>query len=270
MYRLAVMGNPIEHSLSPLVFGLFAKQHGIVLNYTKILAHDQSDFEQKVRGFFVSGGTALNVTSPFKHNAYLITSAHTSRSQFCQASNFVFMDNNGDLISDTTDGIGLINDLVVNHKLSLADKNILIIGSGFVLDSILLDLIGQAPRAIDILARNNERINYLNSKFATGVFNKQKRYDLIINTTPNVAENMLFDAIEFIHEGAFCYDLTYAGNNRLFLNKMLALNVKSSGCNGIGMLVEQAKIAFVKLFAKVPDTLEVIHSLSSNPELCQT
>ncbi|MBP9742011.1 MAG: hypothetical protein KBD37_01490 [Burkholderiales bacterium] len=270
MYSLAVVGNPIEHSLSPLVFNLFAKQCRITLNYTKILAHDKLDFKQKVQKFFAAGGIALNITSPFKHDAYSITSKHTLRSQFCQASNFIFIDNNDDLISDTTDGIGLINDLVINRKLNLAYKNILIIGSGFVVDSILLDLIGQAPSTIDILARNRERINYINGKFGSGIFDKQKQYDLILNTTPNIAENMLFDAIEFIPEETFCYDLTYVGSNSLFASKMLTLNVKSVGCNGIGMLVEQAKWAFVKLFAKVPDAKEVIDYLSLNPMIYPT
>ena len=47
MYQLAVFGNPIEHSLSPIVFDLFAKQCSIELNYRRILALDDEDFKNK-------------------------------------------------------------------------------------------------------------------------------------------------------------------------------------------------------------------------------
>lgn len=280
MHKLAVLGNPIAHSLSPLIFDLFAKQCGIELSYQRILAHDSCDFNQKIAQFFAEHGTALNITSPFKHDAYLAASGHTARSKFCRASNFLFSNdtitakgdnlhqsgnhNNSLIIADTTDGIGLVNDILLNRNLSLAYKHILVIGSGFVVDSILLDLIAQNPYTIDILARNNSRVNYLNDKFGSGVFEHGKKYDLILNTTPNVVENTLFDQINLLTDMTFCYDLNYSAHKSLFLTKMSTLNANIHGCNGIGMLVEQAKVAFVKLFGKYPDTAKILEVLAAS------
>ncbi len=260
MYQLAVLGNPIHHSLSPLLFNLFAAQCDIELNYARILALDTPDFKQKVTEFFNTGGTALNVTSPFKQDAYTVANMHTSRAAFCRTSNFLRQNHNGTIIADTTDGIGLVTDMMINRNLNLENKQILIIGSGYVLESLLLYIISKNPLNIDLLARNTARIDSLRQKFATGVFDSQKNYDIILNSTPNSPDNNLFEQIEYIADDTFCYDLTYAQS--LFLTMMHNLNPKSSGCNGLGMLVEQAKVAFVKLFARTPDTADVFISLA--------
>ena len=260
MNKLAVLGNPVEHSLSPVVWSLFASQFNIQLNYDRILATDSADFAAKVKYFVATGGLALNVTSPFKQDAFNVADLHTSRAGFCRASNFLSLNEKGAVIADTTDGIGLVNDMEINQGLQLAHKNILIIGSGYVLDSILIDLIAKNPQSIDILARNIDRVVFLGNKFATGVFDSQKNYDIILNTTPNSPDNILFAKILQIKDTTFCYDLTYAKS--LFLTTMHNLNANSTGCNGLGMLVEQAKVAFIKLFAKTPDTKETFRGLA--------
>ena len=252
MYQLAVVGNPIAHSLSPIVFDLFAAQYGIELNYQRILATDAADFNTKVKHFFATGGLALNVTSPFKQDAFSVADLHTSRAGFCRAINFLSLNESREIVADTTDGLGLVNDIELNQHLELAHKNLLIIGSGYVLDSILLDLIAKNPQSIDILARNVDRVVFLGNKFATGVFDSQKNYDIILNSTPNSPDNALFAKILQIKDSTFCYDLTYAKS--LFLTTMNKLNPNSRRCNGLGMLVEQARVAFIKLFAKTPDT----------------
>ena len=259
MHQLAVIGNPIEHSLSPLIWGLFARQFGIEINYRKILAKDEQDFEYQVRIFFEANGTALNVTAPFKNAAYAISDIHSQKSSISKASNFLTIQS-GKIISDTTDGIGLLNDITLNKNQSVANKNILIIGSGFVLDSILSDFIAQKPISIDILARNEVRTGFLNKKFATGFFDKQKNYDIIINTTPNTANNMLFGQVECVNDNILCYDLGYTNN--LFLGVMKNINPNIIICNGIGMLVEQASVAFTKLFNETPDTKVVFEHFS--------
>lgn len=260
MYQLAVLGNPIEHSLSPSVFSLFAKQFGLEINYTKILCNDDASFIRKVNELMGKGYTALNVTSPYKQTAYRLARNATSRSKFCQASNLLLPDANGELIADTTDGIGLVTDIRANRHIDISRQRVLIIGSGYVLDSILLDLIAANPLLIDVLARNTQRVNYLSEKFATGVFDPSRHYDLILNSSPNVAENNLFEQITQLVDNAFCYDLTYAKS--LFIDKMAALNPTIRSCNGLGMLVEQAVVTFNKLFNKTPNTQQVFEGLA--------
>ncbi len=260
MYQLAVIGNPIAHSLSPLVFSLFAKQHSIQLNYERVLVNDDAEFKGKVVQLFKQGYIALNITSPFKQMAYAVASACTARASFCHASNFLTINTEGQIIADTTDGIGLVLDLQQNLAITIAGINILILGSGYVLDSILLDFIAHNPNNIDILARNSTRVSYLNSRFGTGEFNPKKSYDLIINSSPNTLDNSLFEKITSIRDNTVCYDLAY--NNRMFLSLMNKVNQDIYCYSGLGMLVEQAKVAFINLFKVVPDTKLVLQSLS--------
>lgn len=259
MYKLAVIGNPIEHSLSPLVFELFAKQFMLEFRYSKILAQDGEDFKVKVNDFFNEGGLALNITSPFKRIAYEIGTLRTGRANFCGASNFIRRKGN-ELLIDTVDGLGLTQDILVNKQFQISEKKILIIGSGFVLDSILLDIIAQNPIQISILARNNDRISYLKQRFAIEAYDSQTSYDIVFNSTPNMPDNLLFAAVRHLSDGALCYDLTYSKDS-IFLQHMRELNPTISGYNGLGMLVEQAKIAFMILFKYEPDTALVLRQL---------
>lgn len=259
MYKLAVVGNPIDHSLSPRIFELFAKQFRLDLRYDKILAHDGADLKIKVDGFFNSGGLALNITSPFKYLAYSNAAQYSMRANFCKASNFLtYRDKK--IFADTTDGIGLITDIEKNKERQLNGTKVLILGSGFVLDSILLDFIVANPERIDLLARNSDRLDYLNAKFMVGRFNPKVKYDVIINSTPNVETNQLFSQIKNIADNALCYDLSYK-SNKIFLNHMKNINQTVEAVDGLGMLVEQAKVAFIRLFNKVPDSESVIANL---------
>ncbi len=258
-HQLAVIGNPIDHSLSPLIWSLFAKEFGVALNYQKILAKDEKDFVIKVQDFFKAGGMAINVTSPFKQNAFSISDLQTSRAAFCKATNFLSINNLGQILADTTDGVGLVNDLILNKNESLDNKNILIIGSGFVLDSVLLDLIAHNPLSIDVLARNQKRIEFLHDKFAIDIFTAQKNYDIIINTTPNLPDNILFSKVKYISNNVLCYDMTYTKS--VFLSTMLNVNPNIRVYNGLGMLVEQARVAFIKLFTQAPNSKVVFENL---------
>jgi shikimate dehydrogenase len=266
MYKLAVIGNPIEHSLSPVVFNLFAKQFNLELEYKKILAQDSQDFTLKLKEFFAAGGNALNITSPFKNLAYQEASLHTARSNFCQASNFI-QKKEEMLVADTTDGAGLVNDIKLNKQYSLKDKKVLIIGSGYVLDSILLDLIVENPTQIDILARNTDRIDYLANKFGVGKFIPEIKYDVGFNSTPNTPDNRLFTSIKNLKDGAICYDLAYAKSS-LFLEQMQRINSSVKCYNGLGMLVMQAQIAFTELFKQMPDTKEILSQLANLGHSC--
>ena len=262
MYTLAVIGNPIEHSLSPLVWNLFAEQNQIKLDYQKILATTTDDFIFKVQEFFSHGGIALNITSPFKHQAYQLASKWSDKSKLYQVANFLYLNHDKQIVADTTDGIGLINDLELNLGFQLQHKNILILGSGYVLDSILGDLLSHKPANINILARNVLRMQDLTNKFAISRFMPDKNYDLIINTVPNVATNELFKQITRITNNTVTYDMLYRPKITNFLDYMTQLNPQSKNYNGLGMLVEQAKVCYSTLFNYIPNTQNIIERLA--------
>lgn len=263
MYRGAIIGNPIEHSLSPAVFDMFSKESGINLTYDKVLATDTTSFNRVVADFFNNGGTVLTVTSPFKQDAYNLANVATARSKFCRAANFLRLNGSGQVVADTTDGTGLLRDIEQNYKVKLANKNILIIGSGFVLDSILLDLIVANPLSIDVLARNKDRIGYLVDKFGINGFSPDKKYDIILNTVPNSSDNILLEQITKINSDAFCYEMAYSdfANNK-FHKYIKVINSNTKVVSGIGMLVEQAEVVFKTLFNYSPKTIDVIKKLT--------
>lgn len=260
MSKLAFIGNPISHSLSPTIFELFSKQFNIKLSCEKVLITAEDEFKSFVKEFFKQEGLALCVTSPYKSLAFEIADTQSTRANFCRASNFLRLDTQGKILADTTDGIGLSNDLELNHNINIANKKILILGSGFVLDSVLLDLIVKNPLRLDILARNYARVNYLKGKFAIGEFKSDEGYDLIINTVPNNVENSLLNYIKSAKANTVCYDMAYSKDTN-FLKYMKELNPQVITINGLGMLVEQAKVTFMTLFNQIPDTIKVINTL---------
>lgn len=262
MNQLAVIGNPIVHSLSPVVFADFALQSGIKLNYQRILANDGLDFQRQVADFFAKGGLAINVTSPFKQAAFDFARQSTMRSRLCLASNFLYKIADAEIIcADTTDGIGLVRDIENNLSYKIAGKKILLIGSGFVLDSILYDLITAGAEQIGILARNQDRVLYLKQKFRLDDYQEDADYHIIINTLPHTVPMSVFSDIKKIADYALCYDLTYAKTMTDFMLYTKQLNTKATRQNGLGMLVETAKVAFIKLFGCIPDTQLTLKNL---------
>ena len=104
--RYAVIGNPIEHSRSPLIHTAFAQQTGDDLEYGSILG---IDFKPDVTAFFSSGGSGLNITLPFKEEAWQLVDKRSDRAKTAGAVNTISILPDGRLYGDNTDGAGLIN-----------------------------------------------------------------------------------------------------------------------------------------------------------------
>jgi shikimate dehydrogenase len=246
-YKLAVIGNPIEHSLSPKIFKLFTQNTAINLQYDKILATNKNEFVLQVSEFFQNNGFMLNVTSPFKHEAYLIATYHSELSTITKTANTLYLLDNM-IYADTTDGRGLCNDLI-NNKINLIHKNVLIIGSGYVVESIIPDLTGANLNSLDILARNKLRTDYIIKTYNLHNYVDNKIYDIIINTTPNNATNKLLPiVIQNIDKYTVFYDVSYNHIDNYFMQLAQNNQLYPHYLGGIGMLVEQAKINCEKFF----------------------
>src|SRR5512147_1510635 len=89
--RYAVIGNPIAHSKSPLIHAEFARQTGQDLTYTTLLA-PLDGFARSVREFQEAGGKGLNVTVPFKQEAWNLATSLTQRAELAQAVNTLKFD----------------------------------------------------------------------------------------------------------------------------------------------------------------------------------
>ncbi len=259
--HFAVIGNPITHSLSPVIHQYFARQMSIELTYKKIQG-DEHRFEQQVSDFFIQDGKGLNVTLPFKQRAFAIAQKSTFRCRLAGAANTLWLQEN-QLNADNTDGIGLIRDLT--HYIELQGKNILILGAGGAARGIIHPLLEANPATLTVANRTIEKGTELQGVFpqirCSGLDNLSGDFDLIINATSASLEGKNISLPgDVMSQKPVCYDLAYKQKEATpFINY-----AKHWGCyaiDGMGMLVEQAAEAFFIWNGVMPETVPVLKLL---------
>ena len=142
--RYAVIGNPVEHSKSPLIHAAFARQTGQDIEYASILA-PLDGFKQTVTDFFRRGGRGANVTVPFKFAAYDLAAANASERAHDAGAANILMFEGGKIICDNTDGVGLVTDIQNNLGIAIQNKRILLIGAGGAAGGVLHPIFEQQP-----------------------------------------------------------------------------------------------------------------------------
>ncbi|QIQ42053.1 MAG: shikimate dehydrogenase [Buchnera aphidicola (Microlophium carnosum)] len=248
-FNYAVFGNPINHSKSPKIHSLFAKQTGILHIYKSI--HVPLDgFRTVLCNFFEQDGQGANITAPFKQEAYFFCDKLTERAKIAQSVN-TFKNINGKyILGDNTDGIGLLSDLI---RLNFIKKkySILIIGAGGAAKGIISPLLSFGC-SIFILNRtylNAAKLVLQFNKYGNiYVFNKKllkiKHFDLIINaTSKSVIKKDDFFPISIVSSKTCFYDMNYQVGNTIFIDWCLEIGANFYS-DGIGMLVFQAAHSF--------------------------
>lgn len=259
--RFAVMGNPIAHSLSPIIHQNFAKQVQVLLSYEKIKAEEHT-FEQQVADFFDQGGKGLNVTLPFKQRAFVMAQQHSSRCQKAGAANTLWIKAH-QLHADNTDGVGFIRDL--SHYLSVTDKRVLILGAGGAARGIIYPLLEEHPEKLIIANRTPAKSAAFQRDFPETQcisFNEvEGAFDVVINaTSASLAGEFVTLPMECMAAKPFCYDLSYKQRSATAFVQY----ARDSGCeavDGLGMLVEQAAEAFFLWHGVLPETKEILEIL---------
>jgi shikimate dehydrogenase len=264
----AVMGNPIHHSQSPRIHSRFAAQTGERLNYSAILV-EQGRFAAAVDDFRAAGGRGLNVTVPFKQDAWVYADVLSARAERAGAVNTLIFRESGEAAGDNTDGVGLVRDLADNHACRLADRRILLLGAGGAARGVLQPLLAAGPAGLFIANRTLAKALELALLFADlgsvtgGDFAALagRRFDLIINATAAGLENTvppLPDGV--LMEGGWCYDLMY-GNEPTAFVRWAQAHGAAQALDGLGMLVEQAAESFRLWRGIRPNTAPVIAEL---------
>ncbi|MBA1446980.1 MAG: shikimate dehydrogenase [Chromatiales bacterium] len=264
----AVIGNPIEHSKSPLIHAAFAKQTGESIEYTRLLGN-LDDFEGDVARFIKDGGQGLNITVPFKEAAWRLADKLSKRAHTAGAVNTLIRLENGKLRGDNTDGIGLVRDLTINHGFRFKGKRVLILGAGGAVRGVVRPLLEEQPKRLIIANRTAAKAYSL----ATGLSGfgpvagcgldelEGMQFDLIINGTaaglggevPKIPEGVLT-------KGSWCYDMMY-GDEPTAFQKWARERHAARALDGLGMLVEQAAESFRLWRDILPDTVPVIQML---------
>jgi len=259
--RYCVFGNPVAHSKSPRIHGLFARQTGQDLTYAAILAPLDS-FAAAVRDFAANGGRGANVTVPFKEEAFRLASELTPRAQAAGAVNTLSFEN-GTIRGDNTDGAGLVRDIVNNLGATLAGRRILIVGAGGAARGVILPLLERQPTAIFIANRTAEKAEQLAATFKVegGGFAALagRTFDLVINATSAGLNDaaLPLPTLAFA-PGCLAYEMLY-GRETPFMAQARAAG--ATVADGLGMLVEQAAEAFFVWRGVRPDTAPVLAAL---------
>ncbi|MBA1288080.1 shikimate dehydrogenase [Pseudomonas japonica] len=250
MDRYVVFGNPIAHSKSPYIHRRFAEQTGQVLEYTTLLA-PLDGFSATARGFFESGRGG-NVTVPFKEEAWRLCDVLTPRAERAGAVNMLSRLEDGRLRGDNTDGEGLVRDLVHNCGVTLQGARILLLGAGGAARGVIEPLLEQRPASLVIANRTLDKAEGLAKLFgALGPISAAAfeavdgPVDVIINATAaSLAGEVPPLPVSVIKPGhTVCYDMMYGSTATAFSAWALELGA-AKALDGLGMLVEQAAVAF--------------------------
>ncbi|MDP2546908.1 MULTISPECIES: shikimate dehydrogenase [unclassified Oceanobacter] len=268
--RYAVVGNPIGHSKSPLIHTEFAAQTGEDILYTALL-FPRDGFERDARLFFEhGGGCGMNITVPFKEEAYQLADAYTDRARRAGAVNTLKKQPDGSLLGDNTDGAGLVLDLK-RHQVPLAGQRILLLGAGGAVKGVLQPLLEEHPAELVIANRTVSKAEQLAADFsdlgnicASGFAGLSGPFDLIINgTSASLGGDLPPLADELVAHHTITYDMMYGDQATVFNAWAGALGAAQT-IDGLGMLVGQAAEAFYVWRGKRPDVAPVLSMLRND------
>lgn len=266
--RYAVFGNPINHSKSPLIHTAFAEQTHQSLKYSAQQV-EVEDFERAADQFFAEGGKGLNVTVPFKLDAYSYAARLTVRARRAGAVNTLALQADGSVLGDTTDGIGMVRDIVHNHGWSVADKQVLMLGAGGAVRGVLEPLLLERPAHVVIANRTAIKAVHLATGFTDlgavegcgFVELKGRSFDLVINgTSASLAGDLPPLPDGLLAPGACCYDMMYGEAPTVFM-RWAKDHGAAAVADGLGMLVEQAAESFALWRGVMPETTGVIRQI---------
>ena len=267
--QYAVWGNPIQQSLSPIIHQAFAKQTRQRLTYQAKLG-DLIDFEKQLKDFFLQGAQGCNITAPFKNNAFYLADKTTQRCQLAQACNTLKKLEDGSLLGDNTDGIGLLNDLKRLNILKPQQK-VLILGAGGAAQGVIFPLL-QAQQHLVIYNRTFSKAQQLTEKFcsygkiqALDHLESSAYFDLIINATSlGLQGKSLPLPISLMAQAEAIYDMQY--NLKKDTPFLAQCKKENNNCyDGLGMLVEQAAESFLLWRGIKPNVDAVLNLLKSMP-----
>ena len=266
----AVFGNPVAHSKSPQIHAAFAAQTSQDMAYDKqLVARD--DFALAASAFFAGGGKGLNITVPFKLDAFEFAASLSKRARQAGAVNTLLQTDAGEIKGDNTDGVGMVRDISTNLGWSLRRKRVLVIGAGGAVRGVLGPLLAEQPALLVVVNRTAEKARQLATAFGQqgtirgGGFNQlgEQPFDILINgTSASLSGELPPVPASSVNRHSCCYDMMYGAGDTAF-NAW----ARSQGCaqlaDGLGMLVEQAAESFYLWRGLRPETAAVIASLRS-------
>jgi shikimate dehydrogenase len=263
--QYAVIGNPVAHSKSPQIHAEFARQTAQDLTYERLLAPIDG-FVATVEAFRARGGLGVNVTLPFKGEAFGYATRLSERARAAQAVNTLRFEG-GAIFGDNTDGAGLVNDLARNLGRSILARRVLLLGAGGAARGVIGPLLQQQPAQLVLANRTLDKARQLAHDFGSRLEASSyaalspRQFDLVINATSASLAGALPPLPPGVFApGALAYDMMYGKGETPFLAFARAEGAAMLA-DGIGMLAEQAAESFFVWRGVRPDTGPVLKLL---------
>ena len=186
--KFGIIGNPIKHSLSPVLHNYWFEKYEINASYSIIEVNNESlkSVVNKIKDKVLSG---INITLPYKqrivpHLDYIVNDAKITSSV-----NTLYLDDKNNTVGENTDVFGL-QAAYLKEVNNISKKNVLIIGAGGVSPSVILSLKKSGVKEISIINRTKEKCIFLKKKFPSlkikdwnNLEKEIANYDIIINAT---------------------------------------------------------------------------------------
>jgi shikimate dehydrogenase len=261
-YKFALLGTPIEHSLSPEIHKIFAEGCGLDIDYIKIDT-DKPQLKDTVERLKSEGFLGFNCTMPLKEEIFKYADKKSLQSELLKVCNTVKINENGVLSGYTTDGDGMAAGIKYNG-VEVTGKNILVFGAGGTTKSVILSLIMNQAKNIVVLNRSKPNLDIIQDlfkKYENIVFdllnlNNIEKYikdydiDILINTSQlgmkGFEESPEFDSeynfLGLLKQDAAVVDSVYNPLNTKLLNAAQGRGFKI--IDGFWMLVYQGVSAF--------------------------
>ena len=272
MNKYLVIGNPIDHSLSPTIHNYWIKKNNIKAIYDKerLKSDDLKNLIIKIREKKITG---VNVTVPFKKEIIPYLDKLTFGAEATQSVNTILLTDDREIVGYNTD-IGGFENAIKYTKYDISGKKIFILGSGGVTPSIIFALYKMNVSSITLTNRTRTKAEYLQNFYNSNTVKKNERndikvvdwgempeFDMIINATSvglNSDDNLDLDFSK-IGKNKFFYDVIYSPNETNFLKKGKDLGNKTE--NGKKMFIFQAAEAFKIWHDILPEINEEVSTL---------
>ena len=266
--KAAVIGDPISHSLSPIIHNYLLEKHNIDGVYIA-LKIEKNDLRESIVTLVKSGFAGFNVTIPHKEEIFKMCYYRSKTAELTGAVNTIIITEDKKIFGHNSDAEGFLNNLKDSHPdFDLKNKVAFVIGAGGAARAVVYALIKSGVKKVVIANRNENRAAELIKNFTTFATEKKcelsfldaknfeknlDQCDLLVNSTSLglTGQAPLELDLKNLNKAAIVYDIVY---NPLMTELLKAAQARGNKITtGIGMLVHQALIGFEAWFKQKPE-----------------
>ncbi len=247
--KYGIIGNPIKHSLSPILHNYWFEKYKIDANYSviEVQSNELSELINRIKDKDLTG---INVTLPYKQKIVPHVDVLINDAEITSSVNTIYLNDKGTIVGDNTDVFGL-QAAYLKEVDNISKKNALVIGAGGVSPSVILSLEKSGVKNVSITNRTEEKCIFLKKKFKylniikwLNLREELKNFDIIINATSLGLKNgqdfnFNFDQVK---NKSIYIDTIYNPLETKTLKYLKEKNIKVF--NGLEMFIYQGQKAF--------------------------